>query len=36
MTDLASHPALVASTWLADFSTVLASGDVDAAVALVP
>src|SRR3954469_11216840 len=34
MTDLASHPTLVASTWLADFSTALASGDVDAAVAL--
>ena len=34
MTDLSAHPTLVASTWLADFSTALASGDVDAAVAL--
>ena len=34
MTDLSSHPTLVASTWLADFSTALASGDVGAAVAL--
>jgi putative flavoprotein involved in K+ transport len=34
MTDLSSHPTLVASTWLADFSTALASGDIGAAVAL--
>ena len=34
MTDLSSHPTLVASTWLADFSTALAAGDIDAAVAL--
>ncbi|MEO6747384.1 MAG: NAD(P)/FAD-dependent oxidoreductase [Caldimonas sp.] len=34
MTDLSTHPTLAASTWLADFSTALASGDVDAAVAL--
>ena len=34
MTDLSSHPTLVASSWLADFSTALGSGDVDAAVAL--
>jgi len=34
MTDLSSHPTLVASTWLAEFSTALTSGDIDAAVAL--
>jgi putative flavoprotein involved in K+ transport len=34
MTDLAIHPTAQASAWLADFSTVLARGDVSAAVAL--
>ena len=34
MTDLATHPTAQASAWLADFTTVLARGDIDAAVAL--
>ncbi len=34
MTDLATHPTAQASAWLADFTTVLERGDVDAAVAL--
>ena len=34
MTDLSSHPTLAASSWLADFSSALDCGDVDAAVAL--
>ncbi len=34
MTDLSTHPTQSASAWLADFTTVLERGDVDAAVAL--
>jgi putative flavoprotein involved in K+ transport len=34
MTDLSTHPTQQASAWLADFTTVLERGDVDAAVAL--
>ncbi len=34
MTDLSTHPTQIASAWLADFESVLARGDIDAAVAL--
>ncbi len=34
MTDLSTHPTQIASAWLADFTTVLERGDIDAAVAL--
>jgi putative flavoprotein involved in K+ transport len=34
MTDLSTHPTQQASAWLADFTTVLERGDIDAAVAL--
>ena len=34
MTDLSSHPNQLASAWLADFTTVLARGDIEAAVGL--
>ena len=34
MTDLATHPTQLAGAWLADFTSALERGDVDAAVAL--
>ena len=34
MTDLSTHPTLMASAWLADFTSALQSNDVEAAVAL--
>src|SRR5689334_16350174 len=34
MTDMSTHPTQLAGAWLADFSSALERGDVDAAVAL--
>jgi putative flavoprotein involved in K+ transport len=34
MTDLSTHPTQIAGAWLADFTSALASNDVDAAIAL--